>query len=454
MKRGPLTQDDTSASRRPPAAAGQPRLLADRYEVIAIVGEGASAITWRGHDRRLDRQVAIKILRREDGRDDGWSQRFEREARTSAAISHANVVHIYDVGQQDGWLYLVMQYIEGEDLKALIRRRGRLGIDEAVGYTRQILNGLAAIHRAGILHRDIKPQNVLIDRDGVARVTDFGIAQATIDEGLTTAGTTVGTAAYMAPEQAQAGALSEATDLYAVGVVLYEMLTGTLPYDRPTAIATMLAHIQETPEPPSRRAPEAGIPARLDGIVMQAMAGEPADRFRSATAILRAFDAADPGVTTRVTAAVPSSRTRVAPAVVPRDRARPATARPATRPAAPAAASPARNGGTGFLNAVLVLIFLAMAVVAAYIVYELTRDEDTPNDPVPTATSPVEQVIPEPTDEPVIVPPTDESEPTVNPTEEPAPEPTLEPTQVPIEQAPTEAEDAPAQIIEPDSTPP
>jgi serine/threonine-protein kinase len=427
-----------------------PRLLADRYDVIDVVGTGASAVTWRGHDRRLDRQVAIKILRRDGEQDAAYTQRFEREARTSASVSNGNVVNVYDVGQQDGWLYLVMQFIDGEDLKHAIARRGALPATEAREITRQILHGLAAIHRAGILHRDIKPQNVLIDGDGIARVTDFGIAQSSVDIGLTTAGTTVGTAAYMAPEQAQAGPLSEATDIYAVGVVLYEMLTGVLPFEKPTAMATMLAHIQEEPRPPSVRMPQLHIPPLLDGIVMQAMAKDPASRFRSAAAMSRALDGNlnDPGATTHLATpapvARPQDRTRVAPSA--RDQAWPAASRPPAAPTSrpPTSAAARGSSGRGLLNAVLVLILLAMTVVAAYMYYEYTQDNSGNDDPTPTPAATVEQVAPtqreEPTEEPVIAPvPTDE------PLSTATTEPDVEPTDIPIEPAdPTE------QVIEPE----
>lgn len=434
-----------------PGSDDQPRLLGERYEVIETVGEGASAITWRGIDRRLGRPVAIKILKRDSGQDPAWAQRFEREASTSAGISHANVVHVYDAGQQDGWLYLVMQLIDGEDLKALIRRRGHLPANEAIGYARQILQGLSAIHRNGILHRDIKPQNVLVDRDGIARVTDFGIAHTALDSNLTTAGMAIGTAAYMAPEQAQAGTLSEATDIYAVGVVLYEMLTGQVPYDRPTPIATMLAHIQETPVAPSSRAPDAGIPPRLDGIVLQAMSRDPSDRFRSAQAMLRALD--DPvrsgGETTRV--AIGQDRTTVAPKVTPRDQAWPAPAAPATPAPPPVRQETAGGGGRGLLTFLLALILLSMAAVAAYMVYDATRDDD-PGDGAVTATAdPTRE--PTPTDEAIIGPPTD-APPTAEPTAEPTREPTAEPTDVPIEVATQSTYDTTEQVIEPVSTNP
>ncbi|MGB3307755.1 MAG: protein kinase, partial [Thermomicrobiales bacterium] len=268
---------------------GVPALLGDRYEIEVEIGAGAFATTYRGHDRRLDRTVAIKVLSREYAKDPSYAQRFEREAQTAASISHGNVVDVYDFGQQGDTLYIVMQYVAGEDLKHLITREGALSPDRARDIAIQILDGLDAIHRAGIIHRDIKPQNILIGTDGRARVADFGIAQIELDSGLTTAGTTIGTAAYMAPEQAEGGRTTAETDLYAVGVVLYEMLTGALPFSAPTAMALMLAHIQQQPVPPSQRVRGRAIPPDLDGIVMQAMAKSPQDRFRSASAMMQAL---------------------------------------------------------------------------------------------------------------------------------------------------------------------
>lgn len=279
-----------------------PRLLADRYQVIEVIGSGATAITWRGHDQRLDRPVAIKILRRDGNQDPAFAQRFEREARLAASINDTHVVQVFDAGQQDGWLYLVMQYVEGQDLKALITDQAPLPLTRARDIALQILAGLEAIHQAGILHRDIKPQNVLLDRQGRVRVTDFGIAQGAFDAGLTADGTAIGTASYMAPEQARGGALSEASDVYAVGIILYEMLTGRLPFERDTPMATMLAQIEDEPVPPSEVAPQAQISPRIEGVVLQAMAKNPAHRFRTASVMARALEGAgsDPGVTTRL----------------------------------------------------------------------------------------------------------------------------------------------------------
>ncbi|HEV2067881.1 MAG TPA: protein kinase [Thermomicrobiales bacterium] len=469
--------DDTRDFRSPDEAdrdrpwerdgAPSPRRLAGRYEVLEEIGSGATAITYRGRDRRLNRYVAIKIMRQDPGLDQSFVQRFEREARTAASVSHGNVVDVYDVGQEAGQLYIVMQYIDGEDLKHLITSRGALPLDRAREISRQVLAGVGAIHAAGIVHRDIKPQNVLIGRDGIARVTDFGIAQAAMDSGLTTAGTTVGTAAYMAPEQAQGGQVTEASDLYSVGVMLYEMLTGVMPFDSPTPMGMMLAHIQQQPVPPSERNGRAGIPAELDGIVLQAMAKDPRDRFRTASAMSRALESVS-GT---------SSRTTVLPGMVDAGR----TAR--VNGFAPAAdgrpiqlvRSDARRVGVGLrgvLGGLLLLLLLGAGGAAGYMMYGMVGQGDGENLPTeeattvpaavdPTATGSATQAITEvpdeATDEPDDVTATATEEParptaTSVPTRVPTREPTAAPAVVPTTRPPTATEIAP--VIEPTDAPP
>lgn len=463
--------------------SGVPQTLADRYLILEEIGSGATAITYRGHDRRLNRNVAIKILRQDHALDTNYVQRFEREARAAASISQGNVVDVYDFGEQDGALYIVMQYIDGENLKHDIMRHGAIEPIRARRLTTQILAGLAAIHAAGIIHRDIKPQNVLIGRDGIARVTDFGVAQAAVDVGLTTAGTTVGTAAYMAPEQAQAGTVGEATDIYATGVVLYEMLTGTMPFTAPTPVAMMLAHIQQDPIPPSARAPGQGIPADLDGIVMQAMAKDPADRFRSANAMSRALagGTAGAGATTVLSIAPATARAAargtapyasghsvgangVPPSRDPMADAWPAAPVVATAGAAPGSMVQPRRAGSrlrGAVGGLLMLLLLASAVAAAYGANQLFGDDNgnaedtTPTAPAtelpvlfatgePTQTvaatePPTEALAGEPAAVPTTVPtavpsevPTQTPAPTETPTAPPAVTPTSPPTEVPI----------------------
>lgn len=471
------TQDfrspDDADRDQPPLGDGapSPRRLVGRYDVLEEIGSGATAITYRGRDRRLNRYVAIKIMRQDPGLDRSFFQRFEREARTAASVSHGNVVDVYDVGQEAGQLYIVMQYIDGEDLKHLITSRGALPLDRAREIIRHVLAGVGAIHAAGIVHRDIKPQNVLIGRDGIARVTDFGIAQAAMDSGLTTAGTTVGTAAYMAPEQAQGGQVTEASDLYSVGVMLYEMLTGVMPFESSTPMGMMLAHIQQQPIPPSERNDRAGIPAELDGVVLQAMAKDPRDRFRTASAMSRALESVS----------ATSFRTTVLPGMVDAGRTERADgpAPAATGRPIQLARSDSRRVGMGLrgvLGGLLLLLLLGVGGAAGYMMYGMIGQGDGENLPteeattVPavadstatgTATQAITEAPDEATDEPDDVTatateeptrPTATSVPTRVPTREPTTAPAVVPTARPPTVPPTATEIAP--IIEPTDSPP
>lgn len=429
---------------------GPPKRLAGRYQVREEIGSGATAITYRGWDERLERFVAIKILRRHVAADAVFVRRFEREARAAASVSHGNVVDVYDVGREDDVLYIVMQLVEGEDLKHLIQREAPLPRERVRSITAQVLDGLAAIHRAGIIHRDIKPQNILIGRDGIARLTDFGIAQAGEDTGMTTEGTTVGTAAYMAPEQAQAGHLTEATDLYGVGVMMYEVLTGALPFTGQSNMAMMLEHIQTPPLPPSQRIPGVGISSAIDAVVVQALAKNPAERFPSARAMKQAALRALSGegyATSPSTVAVPV--------------AKPAPRAPLPRSSPPRRSDPppmmSGDGGRegSALGSVIagfaLLVLLAVAGVAGWYAYDYWNDSrqadesattETVPAVVPTATTPPE---PTATHAPGVI----EQIETEPPPEEPAPTATDIPI---VEPEPTGTDEQP--VIEPvDGTP-
>ncbi len=264
-------------------------VIGGRYAIQARLGEGAHAITYRAHDQRLKRTVAIKVLRSHLSGDTELVSRFVREAELAASISHPNVVDVYDVGTDGDVSYIVMRLVPGQDLKHIIQEQGRLPVVEASPLVQQILRGLGAIHAAGIVHRDVKPQNILITPDGTAQVTDFGVAYAALAEGLTTQGMTVGTASYMAPEQARGEPVSQATDIYAVGVVFYEMLTGRVPFTGENPMTVMLAHLQSRPAPPSQAVPGLQIPPRVEQIILRAMAKEPAQRFPSTAAMAAAL---------------------------------------------------------------------------------------------------------------------------------------------------------------------
>jgi serine/threonine-protein kinase len=454
-----------------------PSLLADRYEVEIEIGSGAFATTYRGRDRRLDRIVAIKILSRDYARDETYVQRFEREAQTAASISNGNVVDVYDFGQQGEILYIVMQYIAGEDLKHLIVREGSLAPDRAREITLQILSGLGAIHQAGIVHRDIKPQNILIGTDGQARVADFGIAQVDVDTGLTSAGSAIGTAAYMAPEQAQGGRTTPATDLYAVGVVLYEMLTGVLPFTAPTSMAMMLAHIQQHAAPPSLRANGRPIPADLDGIVMQALAKDPRDRFRSAQAMAQALRGASTTVTapqaTQSIEAQSAATSGFDPGPV-----RSAPTAPISRGAVAGRTPPPptrldwleeerrRSGPKGVVAGLLLAVLIGVVAVGAYFWWDHHNSGGAPDAPTATATSVVTAtVVSQPTGVPTGQPaPTADSQ-LIEPQNTVAPEPTatdvptevpptsVPPTQAPPTTMPTVAPSATSGVVAPEPSP-
>jgi len=222
-----------------------------RYEVLGKIGEGGMGIVYRVHDPALGRDVALKLLRPELSFNQGLVERFMSEARMVAALEHDHVVTIHEVGEADGLPYFTMQYIDGQDLATMLHQRGRFALSEALPILQQVAEALDYAHRKGIIHRDVKPENVLIDPEGRARVMDFGIARAGESQRLTTTGTMLGTPEYMSPEQAQGLLLDHRSDLYSLGIVAYELLTGRTPFGDQAATTTPLAmalrHIREEP---------------------------------------------------------------------------------------------------------------------------------------------------------------------------------------------------------------
>jgi serine/threonine-protein kinase len=261
------------------------RVLNNRYALISVVGGGGMAQVYKARDNILGRLVAVKLLREQFTTDEQFVARFRREAQAAANLTHPNIVNVYDVGQDGDLQFIVMEFIAGQSLKELINRSAPLPVGQAVSIAAQILAGLEYAHRSGLIHRDIKPQNVLITSDGGVKVTDFGIAKSVSDLGLTEAGQALGTAHYFSPEQARGERVVPQSDIYAVGVTLYEMLTGQLPFESDNAVGLAYKHISE--QPPSPRAINPNIPARLEAVIMKALAKEPQQRYPSAAEMER-----------------------------------------------------------------------------------------------------------------------------------------------------------------------
>jgi eukaryotic-like serine/threonine-protein kinase len=255
-------------------------LFDGRYLVIRRLGSGGMANVYLAEDEELGRRVAIKVLDEKHANDEQFVERFRREAKNAASLSHPNIVSVYDRGEAEGTYYIAMEYIEGRSLKDLIVARGPLPIDRAVACTRQILGAVRTAHRQGIVHRDIKPHNVLVDSEGRLKVTDFGIARAGAASQMTEAGSIIGTAQYLSPEQARGAPVDQRSDLYSVGIVLYEMLTGSVPFTGDTPVEIAMKQISAVPEPPSVRRPD--LPHDLDLVVLRALAKDTGDRFQTA----------------------------------------------------------------------------------------------------------------------------------------------------------------------------
>jgi beta-lactam-binding protein with PASTA domain/predicted Ser/Thr protein kinase len=254
-------------------------LFDGRYHVLRKLGAGGMANVYLAEDQELGRRVAIKILNDRHANDEQFVERFRREAKNAAGLSHPSIVSIYDRGEAEGTYYIAMEYLEGRSLKELIVSRGPAPVNVAIDYARQILQALRFAHLKGIVHRDIKPHNVLVDGVGRLKVTDFGIARAGTSQ-MTEAGSIVGTAQYLSPEQARGSGVDQRSDVYSLGIVLYELLTGDVPFSGDTPVEIAMKHLSQTPEPPSVKRPD--VPHDLDMVVMRALAKDPEDRYQSA----------------------------------------------------------------------------------------------------------------------------------------------------------------------------
>jgi beta-lactam-binding protein with PASTA domain/predicted Ser/Thr protein kinase len=328
-------------------------LVAGRYRLLGRLGTGGMADVWCAEDTMLDRRVALKFLHERFAQDAQFVERFRREASSAAGLQHPNVVGVFDRGTFDGAHYIAMEYVEGASLKDLIERG--LSVGEAVEIVRQVLAGARYAHAHGIVHRDLKPQNVLVDAEGRARVTDFGIARAGASE-ITQTGSVLGTAQYLSPEQAQGLPVTVASDIYSIGVLLYEALTGRVPFEADSPVTVALKQVSERPRPPSELNP--AVSRALDAVVLKALAKDPDNRFASAEEFERALDAAEADPSGGSLGDTASYAAVAAAAGAP--------------PAEPPEERPRERRGF-FTPARLVLLGLLLLALAALLAYALTR---------------------------------------------------------------------------------
>jgi eukaryotic-like serine/threonine-protein kinase len=361
-----------------------------RYRIVRKLGAGGMADVYLAEDQELGRRVAIKILNDRHAADDSFIERFRREAKNAAGLSHPNIVSIYDRGEAEGTYYIAMEFLDGRSLKELIVGRGPAPVKVAIDYARQALAAVGFAHKHGIVHRDIKPHNVLVGPEGRLKVTDFGIARSGASQ-MTEVGSIIGTAQYLSPEQARGARVDQTSDLYSVGVVLYEMLTGQVPFTGDTPLEIAMKHLSEVPTPPSELRPE--VPHDLDLVVLRALAKDPSERYQSAeemdTDLARVAQGlpVDPDTETAATAVLAGSGVLAAAptSVLPRP-AESVVARPVPPGRAPPAGYYGYEGPPRRRRPVwpwvLSILLLAAAGAAAWFAYTKIQDQLAANKPV------------------------------------------------------------------------
>jgi serine/threonine-protein kinase len=356
-------------------------LFHGRYRVERKLGSGGMADVYLAEDEELGRKVALKILNERHARDEQFVERFKREARNAAGLNHPHIVRVYDRGEVDGTYYIAMEYLDGPTLKELLNRKGPTPPLTAIKFAREILSALAEAHKHEIVHRDIKPHNVIVSPDWNVKVADFGIARAGASQ-MTEAGSIVGTAQYLSPEQARGKPVDQRSDLYSLGIVLYEMLTGKVPFTGDAAVEIAMKHLSVVPEPPSKLRPE--VSHDLDAVVMRALAKDPDDRYSSAEEMDAdlARVARGASVSNRTEEAltrVMAADTAAATAIVPGGAVTSVPAPPAYRPPSYYEDSGRRRSPWPMI---LGLVAVAIAAVGGYLVYQRVNTAIDKNAPV------------------------------------------------------------------------
>ncbi|HEX5876963.1 MAG TPA: Stk1 family PASTA domain-containing Ser/Thr kinase [Actinomycetota bacterium] len=419
--------------------ATTPHVLLDRYEVGRLLGAGGMAEVFEGRDRLLARRVAIKVLQTQFARDPSFLIRFKREAQAAASLSHPNIVGVYDTGTEDGTHFIVMEFVDGRTLKDVIRAEGPLYPERAAEICADVCSALVAAHARGLIHRDIKPGNVMLTPEGKVKVMDFGIARATTSETITQTAAVVGTAQYISPEQAQGQTVDYRSDIYSVGCCLFEMLTGTVPFTGATPVAIAYRHVREDPTPPRMLNPD--VPAPLEAICLKAMAKLPDNRYQTAAELHDDLERFRNGQPVHATPLMDSAATTQA---IPRDGGAdptamlggPIAADRATRYAEPEEEE--RRTSVGWI--VVSLLALVAVGLAAFFITRALTGNDTPTATTvatPTTAAPTTQTTEAPTTQTTEAPTTQTTEaPTTQTTE--APTTTDEPTTT--EEEPTTSE--------------
>lgn len=348
-------------------------LIADRYELEELVGEGGMSSVYRAHDGVLERRVAIKVLHEHFSGDPEYVERFRREARAIARLSHPNIVTVIDRGVWQGRQFIVFEHVQGENLKAVLGREGALPVRQALVLAHEIAQALACAHQLGIVHRDVKPHNVLLNAARTAKVTDFGIArEVDLDDELTQSGTVLGTGHYLSPEQANGARGDERSDQYSLGVVMYELLTGEVPYSGESLMAVALRHVHDPV--PSVRAKRREVPAEVDALVARAMAKRPEDRFPSMQALVEALESCLPDLPgRRADGRAPEQDTGVlGPVPAPRPRLQ-VVPKPGPEPA-----PRSRRGRRHPVRLVLLALLAAIVIFGNVFVLQLVLDDGLP----------------------------------------------------------------------------